>query len=213
MLIFAILVFLIIIFGIVTSWKDNARVRNGMEPKYVLKTYNSDSSKITYWGLGYKVIRYTSISPNEPFKNSIGVKFGNWFMKYESPSRYFGRYDEIRLSIRKAVDWVVSARYPSCINEGIYNNDLNIEAGQHFNSSFLIENGYIKQSELLDVDNKSYCDTFVDIKSLYEDPNDHQNNCSIYYNIYLKCKDYQDKGYISFNNKYMNLIMKKRHKI
>ena len=52
--------------------------------------------------------------------------------------------------------------------------------------------------ELLDVDNKSYCDTYVVIKSLYEDEYDHQNNCKIYYKIYLKCKDYEDKGYINW---------------
>ena len=33
--------------------------------------------------LGYKVIRYVSVSPNEPYKNNIGVKYGNWFMKYD----------------------------------------------------------------------------------------------------------------------------------
>ena len=46
--------------------------------------------------------------------------------------------------------------------------------------------------------NKSYCDTYVVIKSQYEDEYDHQNNCNIYYKIYLKCKDFEDKGYINW---------------
>ena len=38
---------------------------------------------MTYWGLGYKVIRYVGVSPNEPYENNIGVKMGSWFMRYE----------------------------------------------------------------------------------------------------------------------------------
>ena len=59
----------------------------------------------------------------------------------------------------------------------------------HFNLKFLINNGYIKKKELLDTDNKSYCDIYVKIKANYEDPLDHQNNCEISYAIYLKCKN------------------------
>ena len=108
------------------------------------------------------------------------------------------RYNEIKESIKKAVEWQISAQYPSCTNEGVFNDELNVSSGKHENSSFLINNGYIKMDELLDVDNKSYCDTYVVIKSLYEDEYDHQNNCKIYYKIYLKCKDYEDKGYINW---------------
>lgn len=75
----------LVIAGLITSYKDSARVRTGIEPKYTIKISNADGSKITYWGLGYKVIRYTSVSPNEPYKNNRGVKYGSWFMKYEKP--------------------------------------------------------------------------------------------------------------------------------
>ena len=44
---------------------------------------SDNGNKVTYWGLGYKVIRYTSVSPYESFKSNRGVKFGSWFMKYE----------------------------------------------------------------------------------------------------------------------------------
>lgn len=69
--------------GLFTSYVDSARVRNGVEPKYVIKLVNKSGNKVTYYGLGYKVIRYVSVSPNEPYKNNIGVKYGSWFMKYE----------------------------------------------------------------------------------------------------------------------------------
>ena len=79
------IIFLLITFVLylVTSFKDNARVRTNMEPQYTIKIISGNGSKVTYWGLGYKVIRYVAVSPKEPFENNIGVKFGNWFMNYE----------------------------------------------------------------------------------------------------------------------------------
>ena len=73
-------------------------------------------------------------------------------------------------------------------------------SGTHYNASFLISNGYIKKDELIDVDGKNYCDVYVVIQANFEDPQDHQKNCSTAYKIYLKCKDYKDKGYIDWGN-------------
>ena len=85
---FIIVAFIIILVvaGLVTSYIDSARVRNGVEPKYTIKIIRDDGNKVTYWGLGYKVIRYPSVSPNEPYKNNRGVKMGSWFMKYKIPN-------------------------------------------------------------------------------------------------------------------------------
>ena len=83
-----IITFIIVIItalGIITNWIDSARVGTNNEPKYCIKSISEDGRKITYWGLGYKVIRYVGVSPNEPYQNNIGVKIGNWFMKYELP--------------------------------------------------------------------------------------------------------------------------------
>ena len=77
-----ITVFLVVV-GLVTSYIDSARVRNSIEPKFAIKIITNGGNKVTYWGLGYKVIRYPSVSPNEPYKNNLGVKYGSWFMKYE----------------------------------------------------------------------------------------------------------------------------------
>ena len=49
---------ILFVIGLITSYKDSARVRAGIEPKYTIKIINEDGSKVTYLGLGYKVIRY-----------------------------------------------------------------------------------------------------------------------------------------------------------
>ena len=79
------LLMILIVAGIVTNYIDSGRVETGHEPKYCIKIVNNDGSKVTYWGLGYKVIRYVGVSPNEPYESNIGVKMGNWFMKYKLP--------------------------------------------------------------------------------------------------------------------------------
>lgn len=80
-----ILLMILIVAGIITNYVDSGRVATGHEPKYCIKIVNNDGSKVTYLGLGYKVIRYVGVSPNEPYESNIGVKMGNWFMKYELP--------------------------------------------------------------------------------------------------------------------------------
>ena len=81
------LIIIIIAIGtsLITHYIDSARVRNAVEPKYTIKIVSDSGHKVTYWGLGYKVIRYTTVSQNEPYKNNRGVKYGSWFMKYELP--------------------------------------------------------------------------------------------------------------------------------
>lgn len=80
-----IILIIIVIAGIITNYVDSGRVGTGHEPKYCIKVVSNDGSKVTYWGLGYKVVRYVGVSPNEPYESNIGVKMGNWFMKYELP--------------------------------------------------------------------------------------------------------------------------------
>lgn len=82
-IIISILLIIVLVAGLITSYIDGGRVSAGLEPKCTIKVINKDGSKVTYWGLGYKVVRYVSISPSEPYKNNRGVKMGSWFMKYE----------------------------------------------------------------------------------------------------------------------------------
>ena len=83
LIILSIVFILLIAVGLVTSYMDSARVRNGVEPKFTIKITTDGGNKITYWGLGYKVVRYPAVSPKEPYKNSLGVKYGSWFMNYK----------------------------------------------------------------------------------------------------------------------------------
>ena len=83
LVIVGVILVILIALGLFTSYVDSARVRNGIEPKYVIKLVNESGSKVTYYGLGFKVIRYVGVSPSEPYKNNIGVKYCNWFMKYD----------------------------------------------------------------------------------------------------------------------------------
>ena len=76
---------ILIIASLVAKYIDTANVSTGHEPECCIKIVSYDGSKVTYWGLGYKVVRYVGVSPNEPYKSNIGVKMGSWFMKYEKP--------------------------------------------------------------------------------------------------------------------------------
>ena len=80
------IILILIIFGLYSNYIDSARVRTGNEPKLTIKIINKSENKVTYWGLGYKIIRYPSKTPDEPYKNNQGVKFGSWFMTYKLPS-------------------------------------------------------------------------------------------------------------------------------
>lgn len=103
-------------------------------------------------------------------------------------------YTEIKESIKKATEWCIKAQYPKCVLSE-YEDNPTASNGSSYDTSFLINNGYIKKSELLDIDGQSYCDTHVRVRTFYENQFDHQNNCKVSYKIYLKCKDYEDKGY------------------
>ena len=83
LIITGIIIVILIAAGLVTSYIDMARVRNSVEPKYTIKIVTDGGNKVTYWGLGYKVVRYPEVSPREPYKNSLGVKYGSWFMNYK----------------------------------------------------------------------------------------------------------------------------------
>ena len=86
-LIITILVLIILIIAsLITKYIDTANVSTGHEPECCIKIVRQDGGKVTYWGLGYKVVRYVGVSPDEPYKSNIGVKMGNWFMNYEKPT-------------------------------------------------------------------------------------------------------------------------------
>ena len=83
-LIIGIIVFIVLaILSFIANYVDKGRVSTRHEPKFTIKITTDGGNKVTYWGLGYKVVRYPSVSPNEPFKNALGIKMGSWFMNYK----------------------------------------------------------------------------------------------------------------------------------
>lgn len=101
LLIIGIVFAILIVIGLVTSYIDMARVRNSTEPKFTIKIVTDGGNKVTYWGLGYKVIRYPSVSPNEPYKNNRGVKYGTWFMKYEPEEEVSVTLEDVNTKIQE----------------------------------------------------------------------------------------------------------------
>lgn len=124
------------------------------------------------------------------------------FNLYKHNQKAQERYSEIKESVKKAVEWNIRAQYPGCSISKEFKETTS--SGTYYNSSFLIKNGYIKKEELLDIDKKSYCDVYVDINTFFENPLDHQHNCEVYYKIYLKCKNYEDEGYVNKGLNYLN---------
>ena len=104
----------LIIASLITKYIDTANVSTGHEPKCCIKIVSQDGGKVTYWGLGYKVVRYVGVSPDEPYKSNIGVKMGSWFMKYEDPTnvildvKSFGTNNTFKISEKADVDFITN---------------------------------------------------------------------------------------------------------
>lgn len=134
----------IIIAGIITNYVDSGRVGTGHEPKYCIKIVSNDGSKVTYWGLGYKVVRYVGVSPNEPYESNIGVKMGNWFMKYELP-----KADIIEIEYEGQIITITDIKDIGIIENILLNSKYNGEICNGINTHKIILNKdiyYIKES-------------------------------------------------------------------
>lgn len=109
------------------------------------------------------------------------------------------RYKEIKESAKKAAEWHLKATQPYCV----IGDSKEKKRYSHMNSSFLINNGYIKKEELLDVDGESYCDIYV-VEYRYIDESisleSYKNDCEVNYKVYIKCKDYEDKWHMVKHN-------------
>lgn len=80
-----VLVFVISIvaIGSITAIIDGIRFKNEKEPIFVIKTVSKSPLKVTYKGLGYKVVRIPMVTELEPYRNYADAKFGSWFMDFE----------------------------------------------------------------------------------------------------------------------------------
>lgn len=113
--------------------------------------------------------------------------------KDEQEKNEQARYLEIKEIVKKGVEKNLRATHPNCpiVDELPENNSV----GFHYNSSYLINNGYIKQKDLLDYDGESFCDIYVEIKTYKKNQFDSQKDCNVSYELYLKCNNYEEKGY------------------
>ena len=124
-IIITILVLIVLIIAsLVTKYIDTANVSTGHEPECCIKIVSADGNKVTYWGLGYIVVRYVGVSPKEPYENNIGVKMGSWFMKYEDPTnvildvKSFVGNKTFQISYKTDVDFVANLlKYSKYIDE------------------------------------------------------------------------------------------------
>ena len=109
------------------------------------------------------------------------------------------RYDEIRESAKKAAEWHLKASQPYCV----IGDSKEKKRYSHANSSFYINNGYIKKEELLDIDGVNYCDMYV-VEYRYIDESisleSYKNDCEVNYKVYIKCMNYEDKGYMDWGD-------------
>ena len=120
---------ILIVVGLVTKYIDTANVSTGHEPECCIKIVSADGDKVTYWGLGYKVVRYVGVFPDEPYENNIGAKMGSWFMKYEDPTnvildvKNFGGNNTFQIREKADVDFVANllkhSKYTDELCDGI----------------------------------------------------------------------------------------------
>jgi len=115
---------ILIIASAITKYIDTANVSTGHEPECCIKIVSHDGGKVTYWGLGYKVVRYVGISPKEPYEDNIGVKMGSWFMNYEKLTnvildvKSFGENKTFKVSEKADVDFITNLlKHSKYINE------------------------------------------------------------------------------------------------
>lgn len=107
------------------------------------------------------------------------------------------RYKEIKESAKNAAEWHLKATQPYCV----IGDSKEKKRYSHMNSKFLINNGYIKKEELLDIDGKSYCDIYVVVYRYIDESISFEaygNDCEVNYKVYIKCKDYEEKGYVDW---------------
>lgn len=136
-IIVAMVVIILLVICFITKYVDMGRVSTNTEPKYCIKIISDGGNKVTYWGLGYKVIRYPAVSPNEPYKNNIGVKMGSWFMsykltKYESLSvDLLMKGKTIKITKTRDIEAIVSllrdSKYDQEICDGINTHKIQIQ--------------------------------------------------------------------------------------
>ena len=183
-IIIGVIILILLVTGLFTSYIDSSRVRNGIEPKYVIKLVDKTGSKVTYYGLGYKVIRYVSVSTNEPYKNNIGVKYGNWFMEYELEEKesisikLLDSGKIVEISGKDNIDFIISlfkdSKYINDDCDGINTHEIIINNEKYYlkESCMEIQKGH-KQAEISEEDLNVFLKIVDDYNVTISDENEY----------------------------------------
>lgn len=94
------------------------------------------------------------------------------------------RYEEIKRDVEIEIK-----RYIGLVSNCKYSHDENI-----ITHETLVYNGGFDKEKLLDVDNKSYCSVYALSRCNENEENE--------YEIYLKCKNYEDKGFVQWDEEF-----------
>lgn len=215
-------IILLITLSIFTYFMDLKNYNNNIEPKHCIKVINKDDSKVTYYGLGYKIIRYVNVSPVEPFSNNKGSKFGSWFMKYDLPSEPqeitdIETFYQISLTQNKNINslpssyTVTQAEEDNCliltnkiINKKEYEDFFN-EYNNHKNSFIRIVETTI-EGDLLIYDLLYYNDFLYLVTDYSRDKyaTETDKELSLEKYKYLSNYKYKNKTYLVLNNEEIN---------
>jgi hypothetical protein len=152
-----------------------------------IQDYDNYAKQI-YKGLGFKVEIETTennqiISATMTMFNKVIAGATTEYSDEQKEKRYA----EIIDSLEKAIKWQIGSTF-------VIRNEYNCThyGDNVLSTSDLISNGYLKQEEMLDIDNKSYCKG-----SVYTYMGD---NCNVEYNIFISCKDYKTPGFIEHSD-------------
>ena len=92
------------------------------------------------------------------------------------------RYDEMKKDINQELKRYLYVVQPKC-QKGLRTSVTHKE---------LVYNAGFDKEKLLDIDKKSYCMVYVPVKCVEEG--------KLEWKIYLSCNDYEDKGFIKWEN-------------
>ena len=96
------------------------------------------------------------------------------------------RYNEIKEDINKKLEKYLYVVQPKC-QKG---------SSRHITHKELVYNAGFDKEKLLDINNKSYCMVYVPVKCVEEG--------KLEWKIYISCNDYEDKGFIKWDNPFPN---------
>ncbi len=82
-IILLIIMIFLILFRIITYNVDKTRIKENKKPMIAFESpiYLEHGEIVAYYGLGYKVYRYTNVTPTELFESNQKLKMGSLFME------------------------------------------------------------------------------------------------------------------------------------